>query len=249
MQHQIGFSILFFVALTTSSVTAQSCFELWIDPQGPTYCNIASDGSGGRQALVRPLLAEDVGQLYASFSDPPPATPAQDDIHLVAGMPLIVALPQLQHLPSGANVSVAHTLIGEMINLNASIHFLDFITATYYGPHEYLHPLGSLDPGNYRLNLDLSLTANTGIVGPPRVLGYIDFIVHPVPEPPAVALICVTVLIALVSNCGLQVAHDFVFGNYDLERSTHARWSSTGRAWLAGLWCGEGLSLSSQTGE
>ncbi|HVT29790.1 MAG TPA: hypothetical protein VHE81_17360, partial [Lacipirellulaceae bacterium] len=85
-----------------------------VEPQNTDLGNIASDGSGGRQPIVRPLEAADVGHLWTFFpphfqlpdiySAPTPATPAQSDVVLRAGMPLVLVLPELQHFPESANV-------------------------------------------------------------------------------------------------------------------------------------------------
>ena len=128
------------------------------------------------------------------FPDPTPATPSQADIYLTAGTPLILALPQLRHFPFGANVSVSQSIVGHQITVDASIHWLSFSTDTIYGPHEYLQQLGSLAAGEYRLNLNLVRSSDFGSPEPSTTTGYVDFVVHAVPEPTPLMLAC---------SCGL----------------------------------------------
>ncbi len=204
-----------FVAVCGFFVVGPACAEIvldpWFDPQNVDLGNIASDGSGGRQTQIRPFEADEIGQVWKFFSphyqlpeyfpDPPPPTPAQDDIFLTAGTPLILVLPQLQHFPNGADVSVSHAINGQQIIVDASIHYLGFSTATIYGPHEYLHPLGALDAGQYRLTLNFAWSSEFGPPDPSITTGHIDFVVHAIPEPSSLALICSSVFIMLLVTC------------------------------------------------
>ena len=95
--------------------------------------NLASDGSGGRQPIVRPLEQGEQGDAYIFFNTflagedryaEPPATPSQESITLLAGSPLALALPQLSHFPNGATVSVEQSKDGNQIEVDARIHYL-----------------------------------------------------------------------------------------------------------------------------
>lgn len=180
------------------AIAADISIDLWGIGQSGDLGNVSSDGSGGRQILIRPLELEDVGQQWKFFPphdqlpeyypEPTPATPAQELVFLPAGAPLVLVLPQLQHYPSGADVAVSHSVDGNQIVAEASIHFLGYITNTIYGPHEYVHPLGSFAPGEYRLTLNLTMS---DVFAPTssRLTGYVDFVVQPVPEPSTVAMV------------------------------------------------------------
>jgi hypothetical protein len=196
------------LALLLSSTLGGSSFaDVTVEPWSPPDSdqgNIASDGSGGRQIQIRPMTSQDIGQQWAFFPahelypeifpDPTPATPAQSDIYLTAGTPLILALPQLPHFPWGANVSLSHSIVGQQITVDATIEYLAYSADTIYGRHEYLEPLGSLSAGTYRLNLNLVQSAEVRTPGTWRTTGYVDFVVHAVPEPSPFFLGC---------SCGL----------------------------------------------
>ncbi len=172
--------------------------------------NIASDGADGRQIQIRPQKADDIGRkwnffpphdlLPESFPDPTPATPAHAEIFLRAGTPLVLALPELQHFPQLADVSVSHVLNAHEINVEASILYSDVATDTIYGPHEYLYPLGSLDAGPYRLVLNVARSSDFAPAVFMTTTGYVDFLVHPVPEPGT---------LTLASLCALLVVRPF----------------------------------------
>jgi hypothetical protein len=156
--------------------------------------DISSDGFGGRQILVRPLEIAEIGrswkffpphdQLPEWYPEPTPATPAQSSVYLAADMPLVLVLPQLAHFPNIAGVSVAHLVSGREITVAAAIHSTSGYTATIYGPHEYLYPLGTLEPGEYRLQFDLE-RSNDFNSSTSFTTGYVHFTVHAaaVPEP------------------------------------------------------------------
>ena len=177
------------------------------NPQTFDLGDIASDGSAGRQNHVRPLEPDEVGhawkffpphlQLPEVFPDPTPATPAQQSIFLTEGSPLVLVIPQLAHFPTGANVSVEHQLDGREIIVQASIHYLPFATATIYGPHEYLMLIGLLDPGEYHLTFNLSQTSDYSDQVT-LMSGFMDFVVHPIPEPSS-AVLCGLSAICLLS--------------------------------------------------
>lgn len=159
--------------------------------------DIASDGLGGRQNQVRPLEPDDVGrewkffpphlQLPEVFPEPTPATPSQQSILLREGLPLVFVIPQLAHYPFGAKIDVEHQRSGSEITIQASIHHLSYSTATIYGPHEYLLPLGTLDSGEYHITFDLSHTSDYSNQVT-LLSGFMEFTVHPIPEPSSAVL-------------------------------------------------------------
>ena len=159
--------------------------------------NIANDGFGGRQILISQVSAGDPLDGYRFFPPhdvlpdqlpPTPATPAQDAVTLTEHTPLKVAIPQLAHLPWGANVEVSHFRSDQEITINAMIEHLPWGTDTIYGPHEYLYPIGPLPSGDYRLILNLTQTGFSG--GFSTSSGFIDFNVARIPEPGAISLVC-----------------------------------------------------------
>ncbi|HVT27860.1 MAG TPA: hypothetical protein VHE81_07575, partial [Lacipirellulaceae bacterium] len=94
--------------------------------------------------------------------------------------------------------SVSHMMSGQQIVVNASIDYLDTVTATVYGPHEYLHPLGTLGVGEYHLTLNIvSNWGNTIPSAPFTSTGYIDFAVQAVPEPSALILAAISFMLLL----------------------------------------------------
>ena len=174
------------------SAFSQDSFQLPPNPQVFDVGNLASDGTGGRQMIVRPLEPREVGlawiffpphwQLPETFPDPTPATPAQRSVFLTEGTPLVLVIPQLAHFPSGATIGISDEFNDSNIGVHASIHYLNFVTATIYGPHEYLLPLGSLSQGVYHLTFDLT-QSNEGSDQMTISNGYLNFVVNPVPEP------------------------------------------------------------------
>lgn len=154
--------------------------------------NLASDGSGGRQPIVRPLEPGEQGDEYIFFNTflagedryaEPPATPSQEDIKLLAGRPLALALPQLSHFPNGAAVSVEQFIDGNQIQVDARIHYLGYSTAWLAPPHEYVHNLGTFTPGNHRVTLNVLSSDWLNPDSPSTIRGFIDFTVVAVPEP------------------------------------------------------------------
>lgn len=153
--------------------------------------NLASDGTGGRQMVLRPEESSDVGATWKFFPpqlqlpsvpDPTSATPAQDSYYLVEHSPLTLAIPQLAHFPVVAETDVSYSIQGNEITVNAILHSGSVVTATIYGPHEYLLAIPGLDAGEYRLHFNLteSVMESDQIT---RMSGFFDFSVHSVPEP------------------------------------------------------------------
>ena len=166
--------------------------------------NIASNGSGGRQPVVRALEeGESSGYTFfetflsgeGRFADPP-ATPSQEILVLLAGDPLALALPQLSHFPSGATVSVEHIIIGNQIEVEAQIHYLGYATDWLAPPHEYVHALSAFIPGDYRLTLNLSRSDWMHPDEPSVSRGVIDFTVVAIPEPSTSAVALVAAILA-----------------------------------------------------
>src|SRR4029079_8788028 len=94
--------------------------------------NIGTMALEGPKHRIRPLEPDDVDKMWTffpAFTDPP-ATPAQSDTLLTDGTPLLLVLPQLQHFPAGALVSVSHSINGNQINVDASLQFTGSYTAT-----------------------------------------------------------------------------------------------------------------------
>ncbi len=154
--------------------------------------NISSDGSGGRRAIVRPLGVDENGGGYEFFSTylvdedrfaELPDSPPQSSIILTELDSLALTLPQLSHFPQGAEVSVEHSISGSDIEVNASIQFLGWSTAWLAPPHEYVHDLGRLAAGDYRLTLNLERSDWIHPDDPSVTRGFIEFSVVAVPEP------------------------------------------------------------------
>ncbi|MEQ8835982.1 MAG: hypothetical protein RID07_04180, partial [Lacipirellulaceae bacterium] len=97
--------------------------------------------------------------------------------------PLLLTLPQLAHFPTSASVQVEHSTDGNLIKVIASIEYGLSATATIFGPHEYLHSLGSFEPGDYSIELQIQRSDAFNPGGVARTTGYIDFSVVAVPEP------------------------------------------------------------------
>jgi hypothetical protein len=197
--------------LLTAVASAQVSTDIPRDLRLQTHYNlgdITSDGSGGRQIQIRPMTAEDIGRQWKFFPPyhyfreygSPLATPAQDAIVLTAGTPLTLVLPQLQHFPMFATVSVSHALDGHEIEVDAALETSLISTATIYGPHEYLHPLGALDAGDYRLNLNFTSSLDWEWSIPTTSTGYVEFVV--VPEPSTLVLAIASAKILLLGSSG-----------------------------------------------
>ena len=162
-------------------------------PQHVDLGDITSSGEMGRQLYVEPTDPSRPFAYYRFFPphdvlpdaypEPTPPSPRQDSIQLFENTPLSVVIPQLAHFPFRAAIDVSHSITDHQIALHASIHYYGSVTATIYGPHEYLWPLGALDPGEYRLTLNFSQTSEQGETFPSSTSGFIRFTVLPVPEP------------------------------------------------------------------
>jgi hypothetical protein len=86
------------------------------------------------------------------------------------------------------------------ITVDASLHLLGYATATIYGPHEYLLPIGSLDEGEYHLILNLALSSVFSDQAT-QATGFIEFVVHAVPEPTSVVYWSSLALAFGISRC------------------------------------------------
>lgn len=167
--------------------------------------DIGSDGNSGRQLHVREQLANEIhwnwvffpphSQLPDTFPDPTPPSPSQGDISLTDMMSLVVVIPQLQHKPIQGLVDAEYQRSGNIITIDASLHTGSSITATIYGPHEYLLPIGQLPAGDYRLHLNLARTTDfsDAVV---TTTGFMDFHVSGVPEPGGSPLLLVAATMA-----------------------------------------------------
>jgi hypothetical protein len=168
--------------------------------------NLASDGSGGRQMVMRPMTPDDnadwpwqffVSPIPGVSSTPTPATPSQESYYLLENEPLILAIPLLQHFPIGADVAAHYSVSGHEMIVDATMHYLGYFTHTIYGPHEYLLPVSGLSSGQYNLTFNLTYSGEGAGVDD-RTTGYMDFMVHAVPEPTIAAFTtCVALLIGI----------------------------------------------------
>ena len=172
--------------------------------------NIGSDGQSGRQLHVRELHASEIGrdwvffpphlQLPNIFPDPTPPSPAQDSLYLTDEMPLVVVIPQLQHKPTLGLVDTRYRLEGNnKIMIGASLHAGAGVTATIYGPHEFLLPIGQLPTGHYQLAFNLTRT-NEFSDAVVTMSGFMDFHVNAVPEPSSLSALFVAQA-TLVCRC------------------------------------------------
>jgi hypothetical protein len=192
------FACLFVVAVSVP-VIGRAQFINLTPAESTTYDvgNIASDGSGGRQFVVRPAEAGETVQdwkFYGFTFDSAgqivyqaPPTPAQQALTLYEHSPLIVAIPQLAHFPSLASVHVDYAISGHDITIDAELHDSGAATATIYGPHEFLQPLPGLDTGDYHLTFNLTYSASYSEYVT-KSIGYDDFVVNAVPEPGLILL-------------------------------------------------------------
>jgi hypothetical protein len=171
--------------------------------------DISSTGESGRQLHIRPLRDSDVGrswvyfpphrQLPDIFPDPTPPSPRQDSLFLTEATPLVVVIPQLQHKPMVGRIDIDYYLDGNILTINASLHLLPAVTATIYGPHEFLLPIGELPAGDYRLRFNMTRTYDYSD-SELTTTGFADFQVHGVPEPATTSLAVVGFVI--VGLCG-----------------------------------------------
>ncbi|MEM8864291.1 MAG: hypothetical protein AAGF31_01950 [Planctomycetota bacterium] len=179
------------IAVVTLSA-AQSSGEIYsgscCDPGFPNDLgDIASDGSGGLQTVVRPLgPGEGGGFTFYQQEDPfadPPTTPPQAQFSLFVGEPLVLTLPQLSHAPHAATVSVSQSIVGNEIEIDAQIDFLGGSTDWLPPPNEYIHLLGAFPAGDYHVNVKITRSGWPHPLEPSVARGFIGFSVLAVPEP------------------------------------------------------------------
>jgi hypothetical protein len=166
--------------------------------------DLTSTGNDGLQLTVEPSNPADAvwdWRLYPYGSTP--TSPVQSSFSLLVGAPLTVFIPQLSHLPMLAEVSVSDTIVGNYITVNATMQYGFDVGNTFYGPQEYLLPIGGLDAGDYQLTLNVTRTIvdDDDDISPPTLeTGFADFTVSPVPEPASLTL-------ALVAISALCMVH------------------------------------------
>lgn len=166
--------------------------------------NLASDGGGEWNYLVRPLAPHETAPSSLLFTanpldfPTPPVTPAQASIPLHAGIPLVLVVPNSGGLvPAG--LEVTHQIDQHQIDLH--------ITRSYGlgGPapwdllgFEYLHPLGPLDAGDYTLNMTFLSTYESS---PSTIItGFLPFTVMAIPTPATAGLLIPLVIATLMVN-------------------------------------------------
>jgi hypothetical protein len=93
------------------------------------------------------------GWHFFPWNEPTPATPDQNNIILTESDPLVIAVPMFAFQPWVANFSSTYSRDGNQLQLDGfSIHG-DAMTATMYGPIEYLESIGTLEVGHYTLKV------------------------------------------------------------------------------------------------
>jgi hypothetical protein len=206
---RMPFTFRLFIVFFLLSVPALCQAELigWPGEGTIDIGNITNDGGGGRQIVMRPAEPEDVGRTWKFFADeffePTPATPAQQEFYLREHLPLILAIPQLAHFPFGASIDVSYSMNGNNITVDAAMHFLGYTTATIYGPHEYLLPISGLDEGEYRLALNLT-HSSVYSDQTSETTGFIEFVVHQVPEPSSFVCWAGVALLLAISRVSIE---------------------------------------------
>jgi len=179
------------------------------------YSDLGNVTSGGDSGLdFRVVPGESVRQdrqwlpdwKFYPLDEPVPNTPAQGAIELFSGESLTVVIPQFAHLPFQAALAHSFHIEGNELFIDATMEHGLAMTATIYGPHEYLLPIGELAEGDYRLNLRLThVYPWEQYPQTQTTTQFIEFTVLPgrsavtVPEPSALTLM------ALASACFLPV--------------------------------------------
>jgi hypothetical protein len=110
----------------------------------------------GRQLSIRPVEIpwnEPSGWRFFPWNEPAPATPDQSTIFLTESDSLMVAVPMFAYQPSIANFDAIYTRKGNQLQLDGFILEGGAVTATMYGPIEYLESIGTLPAGHYTLNV------------------------------------------------------------------------------------------------
>ena len=207
----VAFSCLIASQLTAQQLPTDPPIVIDLDdidlPPPVELGDISSDGTTGRQFHIRPRLESEIGrdwvyfpphsQLPDQFPEPTPNSPPQDSIRLLEGTSLVAVIPQLQHKPTAGFVSASHQLIGNTVTIDAMLQTFSGATATIYGPHEYLLPLGDLDAGEYHVDVNLTRIDDRGSVSTHS--GFMKFQVFAVPEPAGSASMLIGILVFVLS--------------------------------------------------
>lgn len=196
--------------------------EWQVDVSGHQYFDLGNvTNSGDRGLAFRVEPSESVRQdrqwlpewNFYTWDEPVPNSPAQGAIELVSGESLTAVIPQFAHLPFQAVLDHSFHIEGNELFIDATMEHGMAVTATIYGPHEYLLPIGELAAGDYRLNLRLTHVYSWEQYPQTQTTTrFIEFTVLPghsdvvVPEPPALAMLaiagtCLTVLSRLRRVC------------------------------------------------
>lgn len=199
--------IVHFVAVANCSHAEETIYVHGTPPGIVDLGDITSTGQPGRHLYIAPTDPANPYPHYRffpphdilpdAFPDPTPDSPAQDAVQLFEDASLTVVIPQLSHFPTGANVRVSHVVSGNEILVQATINYLSYATATIYGPHEYLWPIGTFTVGDYRLTFDFIQTFELEPLS--HTTGFVRFSVLPVPEPSTIPVfVIVGAFLALV---------------------------------------------------
>ncbi len=103
-----------------------------------------------RKSMPLELCSNPVRWKYFAPFTPAPPSPRQEDILLTDTDVLTIVEPLFAHRPCFGAFETRLHRNGNTLTLNAYL-ILSGITATIYGPHEYLLPIGRLEPGTYSL--------------------------------------------------------------------------------------------------
>lgn len=188
------------VLSTASSSRAQ-------DPSTPTPIDVGdltSDGAGGWNYLVRPLAPGEMAPSTIEFiATPlevplPPATPAQVDVEMLEGRPLTLVIPNSAPL-SPAGLEISQVRNGYEIDIHVARSYGNGMDAPadLLG-FEYLHPLGPLDAGDYRLNM--TFASSYGTAPSTLITGFLNFSVVAIPSPATLTLMLPATAILLLAT-------------------------------------------------
>jgi hypothetical protein len=177
-------------------------FPFCLQPSEYDLGDITSQGMTGLALRVEPsgqFLHDQHWKHYDPFGEPPIA-PAQGSIVLPAGEPLTAIIPHLAHLPTAAWIQTSIHHEGNDLFVEASRRMFSVQTATYYGPHEYLLPIGALPIGDYKLHYR-QVDTDDWSDGEFTREGIIRFTVVPEPGTLALAGVCALLMCAAVRKC------------------------------------------------
>ncbi len=143
--------------------------------------DLVVEAGAGRTTHVRPSRPEELGPnpsqwcFYPPFEAAPPS-PAQDALTLTPQDPLTIVVPMFAHGSSLGDFATRLHREGNRLILNAYFVWSGGTSGTFYGSHEYLLPIGPLEPGDYTLEINyLQLWVLIGLhEGPEDAEGFLD---------------------------------------------------------------------------